>query len=362
MDLAYWSPPEMSLPAGRPASKVTCKNPGTEPVAETAAAMAAGALVFQDRDPAYAAQLLSHAKQLHDFAGRCRGNYGYDGKIGVALPFYQSVTGYEDELAWSALFLAKATGDKTYVKQAQDLYPSCCSPRSRTYGSGLPPIAIKASGSIDNSSTTSFLGNTMAFSWDDKAPGVSMLLYEMTGEATYANDTTAFLDSWLAKPRTPQGLAYLTSAAPLPAASSAAFLALVAADHGLKAKAYRDFARSQVHYVLGYGVAEGKVQNAGRSFLIGFGSTYPKAPAHRASSCEFQRTNASCHCSAEPNAFRLYGALVAGPREDDTWVDSCEDFAGNQVSLAGNAGFQSAVAGLKHLALLRQHEKEPNKP
>ena len=46
-DYAYWGPPEV-IPSPRTPFKVTCENPGSEPVAETAAAMAAGYLAFKD--------------------------------------------------------------------------------------------------------------------------------------------------------------------------------------------------------------------------------------------------------------------------------------------------------------------------
>lgn len=367
-DLGFWSPPEMSLPTQRNAYKVTCKNPGTEPAAETAAAMAAGSMVFWDQDRVFAELLLSHAKQLHDFAGRCKGNYVVEGGIREATPFYRS-QGYEDELAWSALFLYKATMDKAYLTQAQELYPTCCSAVGRA--GALPPVAIKRSagtGSGGGVDGEIFSVDVAAFSYDDKAAGVQLLLHNLTGEAKYASDATAFLDSWVAKPRTPQGLAYLAAAPPLPAAAATSFLALVAADQGLKPEEYRRFARNQIHYILGYERDTDKPQkqhqqqqqgnspptSGHQSFVIGFGTSYPKAPAHRASSCQFQRSNASCHCSAAPAAYRLYGALVAGPGPEDRWSDSCDDFEGNAVSLAGNAAFQSAVAGLKHLSMMQQ--------
>eukprot|EP00624_Nannochloropsis_granulata_P004445 evm.model.NODE_31977_length_99932_cov_29.870142.26 len=366
-DLAYWSPPEMSLPSQRNAYKVTCKNPGTEPAAETAAAMAAGSMVFRHLDPVYAELLLSHAKQLHGFAGRCKGNYVVEGGIREATPFYPS-QGYEDELAWSALFLYKATMDKAYLTQAQKLYPTCCSAAGRA--GGLPPVATKrsaGSGSSGGVDIEIFPVNVAAFSYDDKAAGVQLLLHNLTGEAKYALDATAFLDSWLAKPRTPQGLAYLPAAPPLPAVVATSFLALVAADQGLKPEEYRRFALNQIHYVLGYerDTDQPRKQyhhqqqgtspptSGHQSFVIGFGTSYPKAPAHRASSCQFQWSNASCHCSTEPAAYRLYGALVAGPGPDDQWSDSCDNFKGNAVSLVSNACFQSAVAGLKHLSIMQ---------
>jgi hypothetical protein len=42
---------------------------------ETAAALAAASLVFATRDPAYAATLLTHARQLYAFGDSFRGKY-----------------------------------------------------------------------------------------------------------------------------------------------------------------------------------------------------------------------------------------------------------------------------------------------
>jgi len=86
-DNAYWGPPE-TINYPRPASKIDCDNPGTEPAAETAAAFAAAYLVFRDIDPAYAARLLVHAQQLMSFAYECQGNYVIDGHVYAAAPFY----------------------------------------------------------------------------------------------------------------------------------------------------------------------------------------------------------------------------------------------------------------------------------
>jgi hypothetical protein len=351
--------------------------------------MAAGALVFQGTDPAYANKLLEHAKQLYDFADRCRGNYVTDGHVTAATPFYTSYTGFADEIAWAATWLYKATGEEKYLKKAQDLYPDCCSNHgSRAGGASggqdLPPIAIKARSPDSSSSSSSskpgagaggggggggrgadeWLNLDLAFTYDDKAPGVQLMLYNLTGNKQYADDASYFLNSWLAKPRTQQGLSFV-GPVPLPNAASASFLALIAADSGLNPVTYRRFAQNQINYMLGLDHetdAEQKQDNAparmqgsttassSRSYLIGFGTTYPRAPAHRASSCAFQSSNTSCQCSTEPNYYKLYGALVGGPADlDDTWVDSCDDFQANQVSLAGNAGFQSAVAGLRSL-------------
>jgi uncharacterized protein YyaL (SSP411 family) len=38
----------------------------------------------------------------------------------------RSYTGYKDELAWAALWLHQATGDKQYLDKALDMYHDCC--------------------------------------------------------------------------------------------------------------------------------------------------------------------------------------------------------------------------------------------
>lgn len=47
----------------------------------------------------------------------------------------------------------------------------------------------------------------------------------------------------------------------------------------------------------------------------------------------------------------LYGALVSGPDENDNYKDLRQEYIYNEVTLDYNAGFQSAVAGLRQLEL-----------
>lgn len=49
--------------------------PGSDLAGETAAAMAAVSLVFQDYDPDYSSLCLKHAKELYNFADKYRGFY-----------------------------------------------------------------------------------------------------------------------------------------------------------------------------------------------------------------------------------------------------------------------------------------------
>lgn len=51
------------------------------------------------------------------------------------------------------------------------------------------------------------------------------------------------------------------------------FLYLQAADIGIMSTQYREFAKEQIHYMLGDG---------GRSYVVGFGENYPLQPHHAA--------------------------------------------------------------------------------
>ena len=66
-DHATWQRPEDPHPT-RPTYLVGYWNGGSDVAGETAASMAATAIVFKDSDPSYSATLLSHAKTLYTFA------------------------------------------------------------------------------------------------------------------------------------------------------------------------------------------------------------------------------------------------------------------------------------------------------
>jgi endoglucanase len=58
---------------------------------------------------AYAEECLSHAKELFSFAENFRGKYS--DSIQDASMFYNSWSGYNDELVWAAAWIATATND-----------------------------------------------------------------------------------------------------------------------------------------------------------------------------------------------------------------------------------------------------------
>ena len=186
-----------------------------------------------------------------------------------------------------------------------------------------------------------------AFSWDDKKAGVQLLLAQLTKKESYKNAIKASLDNWLpggSVRYTPKGLAWRIKWGSNRYAANTAFLALVAADQGLKRTAYRNFAKKQINYMLG---------DSGRSFVVGFGKNSPRRPHHSSSSCP----SAPQPCGWDNfnadilNAHVLKGALVGGPDENDNYKDDRKDYVMNEVTTDYNAGFQSSVAGLKQLEL-----------
>lgn len=312
-DHAQWTRVEdMTIP--RPSQKIDANNPGSDLAGETAAALAAASIAFADAgDSTYSAELLEHAEQLFSFADNYRGKYS-DSINGVST-FYNSWSGYQDELVWSAAWLYKATKDKTYLDKAESFF-------------------------VDKDVTE--------LSWDDKTIGATILLAQITGDSKYVKKAAKFCNHMVdSQQKTPKGMVWIQQWGPLRHASNVALACLEAAridDPSIDAVKFRKFALGQIHYALG---------DAGRSYVIGFGNNPPTKPHHRSSSCPVNQ-NESCGWDAfnnpGPNPSTLWGALVGGPGSNDDYEDKRDDYIKNEVACDYNAGFQSAVAGLRSLA------------
>ena len=215
-------------------------------------------------------------------------------------------------------YIHRATGNRAYLVKAENMY--------KAFSLG---------------------GTPWTFSWDDKRAGVQLLLAQITKKPIYVQAIQRFLNGWLPRRSvkyTPRGLAWRDKWGPNRYAANTAFLALVAADIGITPVIYRSFAKKQIHYMLGDG---------GRSFVVGVGKNPPQRPHHRSSSCPSRPApcNWSNFNNPGPNPKVLYGALVGGPNQYDKYTDSRKDHVANEVATDYNAGFQSAVAGLRGLQL-----------
>lgn len=309
-DHSFWGSAEVvDVKMNRPSYKVTKSSPGSAVCAETAASLAACSIVYKDTDKTYSDLCLKHAKSLYKFARDTKSDAGYTAANG----FYNSWSGFNDELAWSGAWLYMATGDETYLNNAQSDYSKADQ------------------------------NHKWAMCWDDVHIGAALLLAENTEDEKYCEAVEKHLDWWTTGVNgekityTPKGLAWLDSWGSLRYATTTAYIASVYADSGLctssKKKTYEDFALSQAGYALG---------DTGRSFEIGFGSNYPKNPHHRTAQGSY------CDNMNEPNPARhiLYGALVGGPDASDGYNDTVSDYIVNEVACDYNAGFTGLLAHL----------------
>ena len=168
-DHEVWDSPENLGDMDRPAFSITADGPGSDLAGETAAALASSSIWFRlQGDHDYANLCLQHAKTLFDFADKYRGlrrkvsHYIFMfhlGKYTDTIPaggFYESWSGYNDELVWAAAWIAKATGDQADIDKAEALW-------SEVGGANASPGEV---------------------SWDDKWAMTFLVIYDITRKVT----------------------------------------------------------------------------------------------------------------------------------------------------------------------------------
>ncbi|KAJ4754250.1 Endoglucanase [Rhynchospora pubera] len=306
-DHQCWTRPE-NMQTPRTLYKINQQVPGTEIAAETAAAMAASAIVFRDVDQKYSRRLLNKAKLLFDFAKSHKGTY--DGEC----PFYCSYSGYNDELLWGATWLYLATKKAEYYKF-------------------ITEQAVSSS--------------VAEFSWDLKYAGAQVLLAEMhlSGEHSVQNfkqqadnficavlPDTSFHHVYITK----GGLIHLRDGANTQYVTSTAFLFFAYSNiltknrenvhcgkHQIKPARLREFAKQQMDYLLGSNPNK-------RSYMAGFGVNPPTQPHHRGASVPILQSKTVVECGMSfskwfqrdaPNYNELTGAIVGGPDKNDKFID-----------------------------------------
>ena len=322
-DHGFWYPPEY-INYKYPAYKIDASGPGSELAAETAACLAAASLVFKDEDSSYSQTLLKHAIELYDFADEYRGDYT---QTVPASAFYNSYSGYKDELAWGAMWLYKVTGEEKYNEKYKEIADA----------EYLPHDMKK------------FTGCTGPISWDDKRPGAYILSAIVTKDEGRMKEAYSYCDTIISQPTTPGGLWYdkgLSAwASNRYAANAAAVVAVFAnnlAEDDSKRKGYIDFVKSQIDYILGD-------NPAGVNYVVGAEDNSPKAVHHRGASGVFD--SADKNAKPEFNIYTLYGALAGGPGADDKYIDDRSNYEMNEVALDYNAGFQLCLSALVHFGL-----------
>ncbi|XP_058075644.1 endoglucanase 14-like [Magnolia sinica] len=335
-----WERPEdMTTP--RTSYRIDNTKPGADLAGETAAAMAAASIAFQNSNPTYSATLLNHAKQLFDFGRNHPGLY--QNSIPVVTNFYSS-SGFDDELLWAAAWLHRATNDQAYLDY------------------------LAKAGDIG--------GTRSEFSWDDKFVGAQTLVAKLVLEgkvgkdgvwAQYKNSAEQFICSCIQKGsnnvrKTPGGLLYFLPWNDLQYTTSALLLItayskyLTATRSSLQCQAglvqpgeLITFAQSQVDYILGANPRH-------ISYMVGFGSAYPLQVHHRASSIvsiKKDGTPVSCQDGFKiwfnknaPNPNVLDGAIVGGPDANDAYIDLRSNFQQAEPATVTTAPFVGVLAGL----------------
>jgi len=308
-DHAFWGPPEL-MTMNRPTYTCDSSNKCSEVAASMAAALASGSIVFKD-DATYSNKLLDKAKKIYKFAQEYKGNNGYTAANG----FYTSFSGYNDELAWGAIWLYKATGDISYLQKAKEY--------------------------VENASDAKY----WAQNWDNVSNGVNLILSKITNDNKYKNNIETHLNHWLnGVTYTEGGLAFLDQWGSLRYSSTTAFMALLYAkdlNNTQQRNDYINFAKGQIDYILGD-------NPRGSSYVVGYGNNSPINPHHRAA----HNSKNNSIDSPTNNEFILEGALVGGPKSanDFDYEDNRKDYIANEVATDYNAGFTGALAGLIDLS------------
>lgn len=248
--------------------------------------------------------------ELYEFADKYRGVY-HD-SIPDVYDFYRSWDGYEDELAWAAIWLYGATQEESLLNAAQAFY--------------------KRSGQT----------NRKPLNWDNKWPGVRMLIARLSSDETMISETQNQIRSIIKTSKyTPKGLIFIDEWGALRHACNHAFLALVTAKLDPEnSDDLLQFGKTQLFYIYG---------DSGRSFIIGFGENYPKRPHHRSSSCPVPPRSCGWPVADDkisPNPWILYGGLVGGPDRLDSYLDNRKKFQQSEVTVDYNAALTAATAGL----------------
>ncbi|KAK7376082.1 hypothetical protein VNO78_34934 [Psophocarpus tetragonolobus] len=339
VDHNCWERPE-DMNEERPLTQVNSSFPGTEVAAETAAALASASLVFKEIDSTYSRILLQHSQQLFVFADTYRVSYSVS--IPQVRKYYNS-SGYGDELLWAGTWLYHATKDPSYLNYVRE--------------QNEKPLASWFSWD-DKHAATQVLLSRVNFFGASKIPDANLDL-QMYRETAEIFICMLLPDSPTATSnRTESGLIWVVPWSSLQHSVASAFLTVLYSDYMLTSqtetlycsgKLYkpvdlRKFAISQADYVLG----ENPVK---MSYLVGYGSHFPKYIHHRGSSIP---VNATTGCkdgfkwvdSPDPNPNVAYGALVGGPFFNETYNDSRNNSMQAEPTTYNSALFVALLSSL----------------
>lgn len=309
-DHAEWCAPE-DQKGSRPVYFATSSNPATDIVSNTVGALAFHYKNFGDKES------LDYAKALYNFAKKNSKQVASEG-IGS---FYQSDS-YIDDLMWAAASLYVATGDRSYVSDANTFLNDCgdaykfCSDWPLCWGNMWPAV------NLIFGQLSSGISNAQHPDWGSLNPQMmEQVAKTLDGfqEKTTLDGTYVCFDDW--------GSARYNTAMQL--------VGLVY-DKYNKTSKYTSWAEKQMNYLMGSNPKK-------LCYMTGFSDNSVTNPHHRAASglSTFPTENATITMG-----HTLIGALVGGPMKDGSYSDQISLYKYTEVALDYNAGFVGALAGL----------------
>ncbi|KAG0285543.1 hypothetical protein BGZ96_010212 [Linnemannia gamsii] len=329
VDNNYWGP-DTGIPMPRPSFFVSNLKPGTDVMADAAAAFASCSVLYREKfkDTEYAATLQRHAEALFSVAETALPQQTYQTVVPAATGCYES-TGYLDELAWGAAWMYRMTNNPIYAAKASH-YVSEYSKLER--GSIILPVT-----------------------WDDKTGLVYILMAGLTQGTAEGVQWQALAEKFgnfvIHAPKpcafTSGGMYYCYGYSgddtSVVAANAAFAMNLLAnnMDNWLKnnrystsmtntlenetrgkIEAYRSFALRQVRYLLG--------DNPEKTpYVVG---VHPNSPTNPHSSLAAGgRSTDRIDTDPLKEAHILLGALVGGPDKNDRFQDLRSNWRQNEV-------------------------------
>ncbi|KAF9212176.1 hypothetical protein BGZ59_007140 [Podila verticillata] len=330
VDNTYWGP-DTGIPTPRPSFFVSNTKPGTDVMADAAAAFAACSALYRDKlhDTTYATTLATHATDLFRLAETALPHQVYQTVVPAASCCYPSA-GYNDELAWASAWLFRLTQDVAYSAKAA-LYTD----------------------EINHSSV-----DTPPTNWDEKSSLVYILMHGLTQGTANATKWSTLARKFAeftvnpSKPCafTPGGLYYCYGLSgedsSVVAANAALAIQIFAAQLSkgstgsnpavmAQIERYNNFTQTQIRYLLGNNPEK-------MPYMVG---VHPNSPVNPHSALAAGGRSASTlDTEPENEAHVLKGALVGGPDKNDRFMDQRSNWRQSEVALDYNAPFTGLLA------------------
>lgn len=290
-DHGEWSSPETQT-MDRPTYWATKSHQSTDAACQMASALAASSLAMRKFDSAYADECLKYANALQQFGSKYQGAT-YDG-----LGSYYASGSQVDDVAWGDLWCHIANGTVDSYK----------------------PIGVN-NGCYDGGNYDCWI-----YSWDKVWGGYAALLYSL-GYTEYGNELIYEMKNQVSN----TSQAYYPVGGGWGASRYNCAWQMYALWYSKYSNTteYAEYAKNQMNYLLGN-------NSANRSYLLGYGSTFPQNIHHRAANPDKAAAK-----------YVLYGGLVGGPTDaNGSYDDNTDSYSCTEPALDYNGSFILAIAGL----------------